>query len=206
MRASVTLRPKEELDLENRKILAEYEGVHQQIFLDEEVAPMPVFGRGLKANVTGSTHLADGTRNVSDPRALDHLIKTLRAKILKHRDDLVMVETDHMEDARIALFSYGVTSKAALEAVLMARAEGIPAGNFRAVSVWPFPDRELEELAKQVDTIIVCEHNLGQLAHIVRSTISDIDGRCSVEFLPPTFLGTIHDPRNILQKIREVQS
>ena len=203
MRAEVSLTRGEELSLENRKVLARYEGVHQQIFLDEDVAPMPVFGRGLKANVTGSCHREDGFRNVSDPRVLDHLIKTLRAKILKHREDLVVVEADQMDDARIALFSYGVTSRAAVEAVRLARAEGIAAGSFRAVTVWPFPDEELVELAARLDAIIVCENNLGQIVHFVRSAV---EGRCPVEFLPPQTLGTLHDPQRILTKIKEVLS
>jgi 2-oxoglutarate ferredoxin oxidoreductase subunit alpha len=203
MRAEVPLAVKEELTLENRKVLAHYEGVHQRIFLDEEVAPMPVFGRGLKANVTGSCHREDGFRNVSDPEVLDHLIKILRAKILKHREDLVVIEEDHMEDARVALFSYGLTSRAALEAVRLAREEGIPAGSVRAVTVWPFADEEVTELASRVEAIIVCENNLGQVVHFVRSAV---EGRCLVEFLPPRVLGTLHDPQTILAEIREVLS
>ncbi len=200
MREAVSYPVSSELTIEDRKVLPRYEGIHQQIFLDEEVAPMPVFGRGLKANVTGSAHLRDGFRNVSDPKVLDNLIKTLAAKITRHRSDLVVVREDRMRDADVVLFSYGITSRAVLAAVDLARREGIRAGSMRAVTVWPFPDAEVALMAARVKRIIVCENNLGQLVHFVRSAVG---GHAGVDLLTPDPLGTLLDPEDILAVIKE---
>ena len=200
MREAVAYPPASELTVDNRKVLPRYEGVHQQIFLDENVAPMPVFGRGLKANVTGSAHLPDGFRNVSDPKVLDNLIKTLAAKIDRHRGDLVIMREHRMQDAEVVLFSYGLTSRAALAAVELARLHGIRAGSLRAVTVWPFPEAEIAAVAARVKRIIVCENNLGQLVHFVRSAV---DGKAAVDLLSPDPLGTLLDPEDILAVVKE---
>jgi 2-oxoglutarate ferredoxin oxidoreductase subunit alpha len=47
--------------------------------------------------------------------------------------------------------------------VRKARAEGIAAGLLRLVSLWPFPEKTLLELAGKADQIIVAEMNLGQI-------------------------------------------
>jgi 2-oxoglutarate ferredoxin oxidoreductase subunit alpha len=119
MREKVEFPEQEELIIVERKRLGSYQGIHQKIFLDEEVAPMPVFGNGLKANITGSTHKEDGFRNVSDPKVLDNEIKKLSNKILKHKKEIIRIEETYLDDADIAIFSYGLTYRAALKAILI---------------------------------------------------------------------------------------
>ncbi len=201
MREKVEFPEQKELILFERKILERHQGFHQKIFLDEEVAPMPVFGNGLKANITGSTHKEDGFRDVSDPKILDNEIKKLSNKILKHKKEIVRVERDYLDDADIAIFSYGLTSRAVLKALTIARREGIKAGAFRPITVWPFPDEEVMELSKMVKTIIVCENNLGQLFHFVKAASCE---NCQVIFLPPKILGTLYHPMEIVDQIKEI--
>ena len=55
-------------------------------FLDEDVAPMPIFGRGYKAHVTGSCHDEAGKRNLIDVSSLDLFVRRLSNKILKHKE------------------------------------------------------------------------------------------------------------------------
>lgn len=201
MREQVVFPVKEELAIEDRKILTGYKGVHQQIFLDEEVAPMPLFGRGLKANITASCHKIDGFRNVSDPKVLDNLIKTLSMKILKHKNDIILTEEYCLEDAEVAVLSYGLTYRSVLEAVRLARQEGLKVGSFRLVTIWPFPEERLEELSKKVKVIIVCENNLGQVYYFVKASANR---NAEVIFLPPPVLGTLLHPRDIVRKIMDV--
>ena len=200
MREKVEFPDAEELKLSERKRLNHYQGLHQKIFLDEEVAPMPVFGHGLKANITGSTHKEDGFRNVSDPEILDNAIKKLSNKILNHKQTIVEIEENNLEDAQVAVLSYGLSSRAVLESIRIARNEGIKAGSFRLITVWPFPEEEIIELAKKVDTIIVCENNLGQIFPYVKAAACH---HCRVKFLPPRILGTLFYPEEIVNKIKE---
>lgn len=201
MREQVDFPFKEDLVLEERKKLVTYHGIHQKIFLDEDVAPMPIFGKGLKANITGSTHKEDGFRNVSDPQIMDHAIRRLSNKILKHKNDITMIEEKYLEDAEVAIFSYGLVYRAVLETINTARDQGLKVGSFRPITVWPFPQEEIEELSQKVKTIIVCENNLGQMYPFVKAAVN---GKAKVIFLPPKILGTIFKQEDILNKVKEV--
>jgi len=203
MRERVDFPFKDEIILNERKKLETYQGIHQKIFLDEEVAPMPIFGEGLKANITGSTHKEDGFRNVSDPKIMDNAIRRLSNKILRHKEDIIDVEEKYLEDAEVAIFSYGLVYRAVLETVITARNEGLKVGSFRPITIWPFPQEQVEELSKKVKTIIVCENNLGQIYPFVKAAAN---GNAKVIFLPPKILGTLYKQEEILNKIKEVIS
>ncbi len=169
-------------------------------FLDEDVAPMPIFGKGWKAHVTSSCHDEYGRRNLSDLTALDRFVRTLSNKILKHRREIVQVEKD-FKDAEVVLVSYGAVSRAAAMAALRAKEEGLPVGTLRLITVWPFPEEEVESMAGNVKEVIVLENNLGQIYPYIKAAAAPYT---DVSFLPPRVLGEIHDPETILQKIREV--
>jgi 2-oxoglutarate ferredoxin oxidoreductase subunit alpha len=171
-------------------------------FLDEDVAPMPVFGRGHKAHVTSSCHDAYGRRNVIDAAALDVFIKKLNDKIAKHRDEIVRVAAD-ADGAEVVLVSYGSIFRCAQAAVEAGRAEGLPLGWFKLGTLWPFPDRELAAVAERARRLIVLENNLGQLFPYVQAAAA---GRCSVSFLPPRVLGELHEIEDILKAVGEVRS
>lgn len=170
-------------------------------FLDENVAPMPIFGQGFKTHVTGSCHDDYGHRNVVDAEALNYFVRQLSNKIRKHRDDLVITGSEGIEDARVAVLGYGSTWRAARASARMAREQGLKVGSFKCVTLWPFPDKEIEVLSEKVETIIVLENNLGQILHYVQAASQ---GNARVIFLSPQTLGTLHDPRYVLDKVKEV--
>jgi 2-oxoglutarate ferredoxin oxidoreductase subunit alpha len=170
-------------------------------FLDEDVAPMPVFGRGHKAHVTSSCHDAYGRRNVIDAKALDLFIRKLNDKIEKHRDEIVRVASD-AEGAEIVLVSYGSVFRCAQAAVEAGRADGLPLGSFKLGTLWPFPDREIAALAERARHLIVLENNLGQIFHYIQAAAA---GRAHVSFLRPRVLGELHEIEDILKAVREVR-
>jgi len=132
---------------------------------------------------------------------MDNAIKRLSNKILKNKDDIVLIEEEYLEDAEVAIFSYGLVYRAVLETVNKARSEGLKVGSFRPVTIWPFPQEKIEELSKRVKAIIVCENNLGQIYPFVKAVVN---GNAKVIFLPPKTLGTLYSPEEILNKIKEV--
>jgi 2-oxoglutarate ferredoxin oxidoreductase subunit alpha len=169
-------------------------------FLDEDVAPMPIFGRGYKAHVTSSCHDEYGKRNLIDLSALDNYVRKLSNKILKHRDEITLVERNY-EGAETVLVSYGAVARAAATAASRAREEGIPVGTLRLITVWPFPEEEIEKMARQAKNVIVLENNLGQIYPYIKAEAAHFS---EVSFLPPRLIGQIQDPEDILRKIREV--
>lgn len=173
-------------------------------FLDVNVAPMPVFGRGLKAHVTSSCHDAHGMRNLTDPAVMHNYVVTPIEKILSHRDDIVQVEERRTADAELVLVAYGTVSRCAAAALDMARAEGLPVGLLRLVTCWPLPDRELAEAAARAAHLLVLENNRGQMFPYIKAACGADAGK--VHFMGPANLGQIQEPEAILNVIREILS
>jgi 2-oxoglutarate ferredoxin oxidoreductase subunit alpha len=171
-------------------------------FLDEDVAPMPVFGEGHKAHVTSSCHDAYGRRNVIDAAALHVFIKKLNDKIEKHRDEIVKVETD-ADGADIVLVAYGSVFRCAQAAVEAGRAEGLRLGWLKLGTIWPFADKEIAALAERVKHFLVLENNLGQILPYVQAAAA---GKATVSFLPPRVLGELHEIEDVLKAVREVRA
>ena len=139
-------------------------------FLAEDpdlVPPMVHAGEGYRIHFTGLTH---DERGYPDMSAETHhkLVTRLVEKVRRNADQIIRVDGYYLEDARILVVSYGCTARSALSAVRKARGQGLPAGLLRLVSVWPFPEDLLRQLAQTtVDEFIVAEMNLGQISHEV---------------------------------------
>ncbi len=171
-------------------------------FLNEDVAPMPVFGGGHKAHVTSSCHDAYGRRNVIDASALHVFIKKLNDKIEKHRDEIVRVTAD-ADGADVVLVAYGSVFRCAQAAVDAGRAEGLRLGWLKLGTIWPFADKEIAALSAKVKHFVVLENNLGQIVPYVQAAAA---GKATVSFLPPRVLGELHEIEDVLKAVREVRA
>ncbi|HYA41528.1 MAG TPA: 2-oxoacid:acceptor oxidoreductase subunit alpha [Syntrophobacteraceae bacterium] len=169
-------------------------------FLDEDIAPMPIFGRGFKAHVTGSCHDEAGKRNLIDVSSLDLLVRSLSNKIIKHKEDITIVDSNYAK-GDVVLVSYGPVARAAAAAAGAARTAGLQAGTLRMVTVWPFPDYEIANMARKAKHVIVLENNLGQMYPYIKAAAA---GFADVSFLAPSLVGQIHEPERIVAAIREV--
>jgi 2-oxoglutarate ferredoxin oxidoreductase subunit alpha len=100
----------------------------------------------------------------------------------------------------VVVVSYGISARPSLRAVHMARERGLKVGMLKLVTVWPFAEDRIRELAPQVDAFVVPEINMGQIALEVE--------RCAAgqaRTIPVTHPGgDIHEPDVILDAIREV--
>ena len=158
-----------------------------------KVPDFPTFGTGYRTYVTGLTHNEKGFPATDKQPDHERLVKRITEKISDDADKLVMVEKLNLNDADIAFVSYGATARPAESAMEMGRKKGIKVGMLRLKLVWPFPDREIAKLAKQVDKIIVPEMNLGQIVHPVREFAC---GQCEV-ISAPKIGGEMHHPGEI---------
>ncbi len=107
-----------------------------------------------------------------------------------------------LEDAKIAIVGFGSSGRVALSAVRAARAEGIPVGLLRPITLNPFPSKQVEELANKVDSILVVEMNAGQM---LEDVIKDSKGKVPVEFFG-RMGGIVPFPDEILNEIRRMAS
>lgn len=126
------------------------------------VAPMPVAGEGYQIHVTGLTHDERGYP-VMTVETQQEMMDRLTGKILNNRDDIVMTEAHQLEDAEIVLVSYGISARTSLAAMHQARAMGMKVGLLRLITVWPFAEDRIRELADRVKGFVTVEINLGQI-------------------------------------------
>jgi len=76
------------------------------------------------------------------------------------------------EDAEWLIVAYGTAGRVARKAVDRLRAEGVKTGLFRPLSLWPFPDRELNEFAQRAERVLTVEMSLGQLVEDVKLAVN----------------------------------
>ena len=133
-------------------------------------------------------------------QAQEKLVSRLVGKIRNNAEQIGHNQEEQMEDAEVVVVAYGITSRVALRAVQMAREEGIRAGSFRPVVVWPFPEKRIRALAEKVKAFVVVEMNYGQIVYEVERCAG---GRAKTVLVPHGG-GTVHEPETILKAIREV--
>lgn len=139
---------------------------------DESLVPaMPAFGSGYRWHVTGLVHDETGFPK-GTPAATLVAANRQRAKLENNLDDIVQVENYRMEDADFAVVAFGGAARTAYETVDMARAEGLKVGLVRPVTIWPFAEAQMKELAGRVKGILVHELNCGQYVHEVERAVN----------------------------------
>ncbi len=162
------------------------------------VPPMAIAGEGYRFHVTGLTHDERGYP-VMTAEAQDKLVRRLVDKIRLNTKDIIRYEEVDIEDAEVVVVSYGISARIARYAVQLARNEGIKAGLLRLITVWPFAEDRIRELAPAVKAFIVPEINYGQ---IVREVERCAAGKAKAK-LVPHMGGSVHLPETILEAIRE---
>lgn len=158
--------------------------------------PFVPFGRGPVTVVTGLAHQANG---LTETQRGVHTEQTMRTTIANLCSDPEIVKSwassYQLEDAEVAIAAYGITARAAKEAVDLLRADGIRAGLLDLKVLWPFPNEILKNTAEKVRTIVVPELNLGQLVIPLKAAV---EGRAKVHSLNLAD-GTLLTPEEIAQ-------
>jgi 2-oxoglutarate ferredoxin oxidoreductase subunit alpha len=164
-----------------------------------DVPPMANFFEGYRYHVTGLNHDMTGFPVNASPLVQTEEERLMR-KISGNRDDIVKNDEYMLDDAEVAIFAYGSCGRSAREAVNILREEGVKAGLFRPLTIWPFPDREIEELSSKVKAIVVPELSLGQIILEVERTGK---AKCPVEGIFRVD-GEPINPGQIIEKVKEV--
>jgi 2-oxoglutarate ferredoxin oxidoreductase subunit alpha len=91
----------------------------------------------------------------------------LHQKIAIAQDEITHYDEFFMDDAEYAVIAYGGTARTAYAAVEAARAKGLKVGMVRLMTIWPFADKVVKQVAEKVKGILVPELNYGQLVNEV---------------------------------------
>lgn len=122
----------------------------------------------------------------------------LQAKLAEIKAHEVRSKEFMTEDAEYLIVAFGTMGRVATSAIRQARAQGIRVGLLRPVTLWPYPEDRLRELAAGKKAILVVEMNAGQMLNDVKAIV---EGRAPVHFygrmggsipLPDEILNSLH--------------
>ncbi len=137
-----------------------------------------------------------------DNTVMEDLNNRLQAKYEKARRHEVRFWNYQTADAELVLVAYGSTARICRTVVDLARDEGLPVGLLRLISLYPFPEREIEALARQGSRFLAVEMSAGQMVEDVRLAVNGIS---EVDFYGRTG-GSVPTPIEILENVRNTLS
>ena len=152
---------------------------------------------------------ADGTRGTRPRNIINSLYikpEELERLVIERFKRYAVIEKNEVRyeefmanDADVLVVAYGSSARISKSAVLEARKQGIKAGLFRPITLWPFPNDALFEVSKPVKALVCAEMSMGQMIDDVR-----LATRCAK---PVTLAGRtggiVTTPEEIFAKIKE---
>src|ERR1043166_3780634 len=136
--------------------------------------------------------------NAEDLAAHNELLQSAYREMRRE----VRFDVRHTEDADYIFIGFGISARLAWSATTLLRREGLKVGFFRPITLFPFPEEALAEIAGNVKGMLVCELNSGQMVQDVRLAV---DGRCPVDFLGKMG-GVLPPPEELANAMRGVAS
>ena len=122
----------------------------------------------------------------------------LQAKYAEIKEKEVRFETQNTDDADYIIVAFGSAARIAEKAIELARAEGIKVGLFRPITLWPFLEKQIAQLAQGKKGVLVAEINAGQMVEDVRLAIN---GAVPVEHFG-RLGGIVPEPEEIVSALR----
>ena len=169
---------------------------------DEPAVLNPMF-KGYRYHFTGLHHDAMGfpTEEIETCRKL---IQRLEDKVMNHTEELelneeFMLDDFNGEDGEVLIIAYGSVSLSAKEAIRHLREQGIKAGLFRPITLWPSPATRIKHFTDMVKNVICVELNIRQYTEEVER----VSGRLDIEGLYKVN-GRAISPYEIVEKVKEV--
>ena len=164
---------------------------------DEPATLNPMF-EGYRYHFTGLHHDKNGfpTEEIETCRKL---IERLDNKVEAHKGEIELNEEFMMDDADIMIIAYGSVSLAAKEAIKDLRKEGIKAGLFRPITLWPSPAEKIKSYTDKIKNVLCVELNIRQYTE----EIERVSGRTDLEGLYKVN-GRAIAPAEIVAKVKEV--
>ncbi|MCG8482539.1 MAG: 2-oxoacid:acceptor oxidoreductase subunit alpha [Clostridia bacterium] len=156
------------------------------------------FFEGHNILVEGQLHDSAGRRIGHRANSSGQFIEGLIKKIRENRADITDVQSMYIDDAEIAIISYGSVARSVERAVKLAREQGIKVGFIKINTVWPFPEEEIKKLAGDIKTVIVPEMNMGKYCLEIERCLKQ-----SRVVSVPKLGGNIQQPKELLEIIQK---
>jgi 2-oxoglutarate ferredoxin oxidoreductase subunit alpha len=145
--------------------------------------------KGREPRIIKSLFLEDG--------ALAEQNLRLQAKYEAMKSE-IMAEQFLVEDADLIVVAFGSIGRIAKSTIRNLRAAGLKVGLVRPITLYPFPEQVLRDLAEQGKRFLTIEHNLGQMVDDVRLAIRGLADSAFHSQLP----GNLPTPDDFEEPIR----
>jgi len=199
MRERIEIPEKENIEIYKRKYTLltpeEYLPFKAKSNSSPEFAPM---GKGHHTLYTLNYHNEDGTIDWNN-KGYKKLYQRITGKISENKDKICRTESYFLDDANAVIIAYGSEVRPALDAIEMARNDGIKIGMLKLITVWPIHENLIKEIAKNVGRVLVVEMNIGKY-------VKEVERLC-LPFCPVNSItkneGIIHTKEEIYKVIKE---
>lgn len=118
-----------------------------------------------------------------EPEACDRHNEHLAAKYAVMEANEVRWNETMCEDAELVITAYGTPARIALSALDILRREGIKAGLFRPITLWPFPEAALGALAKEERVRVFLDVELSSTGQMLDDVRLAVEGRKPIRYL-----------------------
>jgi 2-oxoglutarate/2-oxoacid ferredoxin oxidoreductase subunit alpha len=136
-----------------------------------------------------------------EPDSLEQLNHKLSKKYELLKTNEIRYEEYFVEDAEIVLVAYGTVARICKSAVEILRNEGIKAGLFRPITLYPYPEKALSDLAAKKNTrkFVAVELSMGQMVEDLRLAVN---GEKEVLFMGKVG-GNVMSPEDIVNFVKK---
>ena len=118
-----------------------------------------------------------------NPEECDALNQRLTAKYSEIEKNEVRWDTALCQDAEVLITAYGTPARIALTALDLLREQGIKAGLFRPVTLWPFPEQALRDLAAEAHVRVILDVEMSSTGQMLDDVRLAVEGKKPVRYL-----------------------
>jgi len=137
--------------------------------LPEEVKDLPAKPWALTGKTADrEAHIIASLKLGKDDAYLNRHVKSLAENYAEIAKNEVKYENFMCDDADVVLCAYGTSARVCKKAVKLLRDQGIKAGLFRPITLWPFPEDAIEAACAKAKKVLTVEMSMGQMYQDVR--------------------------------------
>lgn len=143
-----------------------------------------------------------------EPELCDVHNQNLSKKFAEMEKNEVRWEEVRCDDAEIVITAYGTPARIALTAIEVLRSEGIKVGLFRPISLWPFPEKALHELAGKDHVKAILDVEMSSTGQMIDDIRLGVEGQKPISFLGraggviPTVEEMVEAVKNTLKEVQ----
>ena len=143
-----------------------------------------------------------------DPDECDHHNERLAAKYRLIEEKEVRYEAVDCGDAELIITAYGTPARIALSVMEVLRSEGIKVGLFRPITLWPFPEKALHDLAGQDHVKHILDIELSSTGQMLDDIRLAVEGQKPISYLGhaggvlPTVEEIVEAARKLIKEVK----